>query len=238
MGNSPDIETDNRIRDVVIVGGGTAGWMAVAALAKRLAPMKIRIRLVESEAIATVGVGEATVPPIMDFIRQPGTAEDELVGAIRATFKLGIAYRDWTRPGDFYFHPFGPTSAGMGAVSFPAYWLKMFLAGKAARLEEYSVQAVAAAQNKFMRPVHAPNTPLNKITYALHFDASLFARYLRGFSQARGVVRTEGKVKKVNLRPEDGFIESVTMENGETITGDLIIDCSGFRGLLIEDALK
>ena len=97
--------------------------------------MNVRIRLVESEAIGTVGVGEATVPPIMDFIRQLGIAEDELVSAIRATFKLGIAYRDWTREGDFYFHPFGPTSAGMGAVSFPAYWLKMFLAGKAARAQ-------------------------------------------------------------------------------------------------------
>jgi len=237
MGNSPDIETDNRIRDVVIVGGGTAGWMAAAALAKHLAPMNVRIRLVESEAIATVGVGEATVPPIMDFIRQLGIAEDELVSAIRATFKLGIAYRDWTRPGDFYFHPFGPTSAGMGAVSFPAYWLKMFLAGKAARLEEYSVQAVAAAQNKFMRPVHAPNTPLNKITYALHFDASLFAAYLSRFAQARGVERIAGTVCAVSLRGEDGFIESLTLENGETLTADLFIDCSGFGARLIGDAL-
>lgn len=237
MGNSPGIETDNRIRDVVIVGGGTAGWMAAAALAKHLAPMKIRIRLVESEAIATVGVGEATVPPIMDFIRQLGIAEDELVGAIRATFKLGIAYRDWTRPGDFYFHPFGPTSAGMGAVSFPAYWLKMFLAGKAARLEEYSVQAVAAAQNKFMRPVHAPNTPLNKITYALHFDASLFAAYLSRFAQARGVERIAGTVCAVSLRGEDGFIESITLEKGETLTADLFIDCSGFGARLIGEAL-
>ena len=126
----------------------------------------------------------------------------------------------------------------MGPISFPAYWLKMFLEGRAARLEEYSIQCVAAAANKFMRPVHAPNTPLNKITYALHFDASLFARYLRGFSEARGVVRTEGKVNKVNLRAEDGFIESVTMENGETIAGDLFVDCSGFRGLLIEEATK
>jgi len=237
MGNSPDIETDNRIRDVVIVGGGTAGWMAAAALAKHLAPMKIRIRLVESEAIATVGVGEATVPPIMDFIRQLGIAEDELVGAIRATFKLGIAYRDWTRPGDFYFHPFGPTSAGMGAVSFPAYWLKMFLAGKAARLEEYSVQAVAAAQNKFMRPVHAPNTPLNKITYALHFDASLFAAYLSRFAQARGVERIAGTVCAVLLRSEDGFIESMTLDNGQTLAADLFIDCSGFGARLIGEAL-
>ena len=226
------------IRTIVIVGGGTAGWMAAASFAKHLEKLNCNIRLIESEQIGTVGVGEATIPPIIDFIRLLGVNENEIIRAVKGTFKLGIAYRNWTRPGDYFFHPFGPTGFGMGPISFPAYWLKMFLDGRAARLEEYSIQCVAAAANKFMRPVHAPNTPLNKITYALHFDASLFARYLRGFSEARGVVRTEGKVKKVNLRSEDGFIESVTMENGETIAGDLFIDCSGFRGLLIEEALK
>jgi tryptophan halogenase len=238
MVNNPNCaEADGRIRDVVIVGGGTAGWMAAAALAKHLAPMNVRIRLIESQAIGTVGVGEATVPPIMDFIRQLGIGEDELVRTIRATFKLGIAFQDWTRPDDFYFHPFGPTGAGMGAVSFPAYWLRMFLAGKAARLEEYSVQAAAAARNKFMRPVHAPNTPLNKITYALHFDASLFAAYLSRFAQARGVERIAGTVRSVSLRANDGFIESLLLDTGETLAGDLFIDCSGFGARLIGDAL-
>ena len=226
------------IRNIVIVGGGTAGWMAAASFSKHLEKLNCNIRLIESEQIGTVGVGEATIPPIIDFIRLLGINENEIVREVKGTFKLGIAYRNWTRPGDYFFHPFGPTGFGMGPISFPAYWLKMFLDGRAARLEEYSIQCVAAAANKFMRPVHAPNTPLNKITYALHFDASLFARYLRRFSEARGVVRTEGKVSKVNLRAQDGFIESVTMENGETIAGDLFIDCSGFRGLLIEEALK
>ncbi len=229
---------DRKIRSVLIVGGGTAGWMAAASLVRFLENMNVRVRLVESEQIGTVGVGEATIPPIMDFIRQLGIDENDIVRRIKATFKLGIAFRDWTGPGDFYFHPFGPTGFGMGSVSFPAYWLKMFLEGKAARLEEYSVQAVAAEQDKFVRPVHAPNTPLNKITYALHFDALLFARYLRQFAEARGVERTEGKVRHVSLRPEDGFIESVSLENGDRIEADLFIDCSGFAGVLIEQALE
>jgi|SRR5579871_1473301 len=226
------------IRDIVIVGGGTAGWMAAAHLIKSLANLGVRIRLLESDEIATVGVGEATIPPITDFIRQLGIDEDELVREIRATFKLGIAYRDWTHPGSFYFHPFGPTGSGLGPVSFPACWLKTFLDGQAAPLEEYSIQAMAATQGKFTRPVHAPNTPLNKITYALHFDASLFARYLRRFAEARGVQRIEGKVRHVDLGPEDGFIRSITLDSGKTISGDLFVDCTGFRGVLIEQALK
>ncbi|HEY4077844.1 MAG TPA: tryptophan halogenase family protein [Rhizomicrobium sp.] len=229
---------DSRIRSIVIVGGGTAGWMAAASLAHFLENLGCSIRLVESEQIGTVGVGEATIPPIMDFIRLLGIDENDLIRETRATFKLGIGFRDWARPGHFYFHPFGPTGFGMGPISFPAYWLKMFLAGNASRLEDYSIQSMAAEMGRFMRPVHAPNTPLNKITYALHFDASLFARYLRRYAEARGVMRTEGKVRKVKLRSEDGFIESVSLENGETLAADLFIDCSGFRGLLIEDTLK
>jgi tryptophan 7-halogenase len=229
--------TDKRISTIAIVGGGTAGWMTAAGLAKALAGMSVRIRLVESNRIGTVGVGEATIPPIMDFIRQLGIDEDDLVAGIKATFKLGIGYRDWARPGHSYFHPFGPSGPGMGAVSFPAYWLRMFLAGKAGRLEDYSIHAVAAEMGRFARPVHAPNTPLNKLTYALHFDASRFAQYLRAYAEARGVERTEGDVRQVRLRPEDGFIASLSLESGETIAADLYIDCSGFRGLLIEEAL-
>ena len=229
---------DRRIRSIAIVGGGTAGWMAASALARSLENMNVRIRLINSELIGTVGVGEATLPPIMDFIRLLGIDENEIVREIKATFKLGIGYRDWTQQGSFYFHPFGPAGFGLGAVSFPAYWLKMFLEGKAERLEQYNVQAMAAEQNKFTRPVHAPGTPLNKITYALHFDAQLFAQYLKRFAIAHGVEHTDGKVAEVTLRGEDGFIESLTLESGETVAADFFVDCSGFSGLLIEGALK
>src|SRR5262249_29180862 len=131
------------------------------------------------------------------------------------------AYRDWTRAGDDYFHPFGPVGSGLGAASFPAYWLRMFLEGKAARLETYSIQSMAAAQRKFMRPVHAPNTPLNKLSYALHFDALLFAKYLRRYAEARGVTRIEGKVRDAALAPDSGFVRSVTLESGAVYEADL-----------------
>jgi tryptophan halogenase len=212
--------------------------MAAAALSKSLHGMGIQIRLIESARIGAVGVGEATVPPIMDFIRQLGIAEADLVRDVQATYKLGIGYRDWTRPGHFYFHPFGPTGPGIGSIPFQAYWLKMFLAGDAAPLEDYSIQATAAIRGRFTLPVHAPNTPLNKLTYALHFDASSFAQYLRGFAEARGVQRTVGEVRGVTLGSANGFVESVQLEGGESVAADLFIDCSGFRGLLIEEALQ
>jgi tryptophan halogenase len=173
----------------------------------------------------------------MDFIRQLGIDETELVREIKATYKLGIGYRDWTRDGHFYFHPFGPVGPGIGNIPFQAYWLKMLLAGKAERLEEYSIQTVAALRGRFTRPQHAPNTPLNKITYALHFDAGRFARYLRGYAEARGTRHIEGHVRQVSVRGTDGFVESVTLESGDSVSADFFIDCSGFQGLLIEGAL-
>jgi tryptophan halogenase len=225
------------IRSIGIVGGGTAGWMTAASLCKFLKNLPVRIRLIESEQIGTVGVGEATIPPIMEFIRGLGVDENDCIRKTQATFKLGIEFKDWTRLGHTYTHPFGQTGFEMGPVAFSAYWLKAFRAGRAGRLEEYSLQAMAAAMGKFMRPVPSPNSPLSGITYALHFDASLFARYLRAFSEERGVERTEGRVRSVSLRSEDGFIDALTLDSGERIEADLYIDCSGFRGLLIEEAL-
>ena len=229
--------TDNRIRSIAIVGGGTAGWMTAASLARFLKHLNCRIRVIESEQIGTIGVGEATIPPIMDFIRALGIDENDLVRKVKATFKLGIEFRDWTRLGHSYFHPFGKTGFEIEGVPFSAYWQRARWEKQAGRLEDYSLQATAAAKGKFMRPVRAPKSPLEGITYALHFDASLFAGYLRGYAEGRGVVRTEGKVADVALREADGFIEALTLESGERIEGDLFLDCTGFQGLLIEEAL-
>jgi tryptophan 7-halogenase len=225
------------IRSIAIVGGGTAGWMTAASLSLFLSNMGCRVRLVESADIGTIGVGEATIPPIIEFLRALGLDENDVIRKTQATFKLGIEFKDWTRQGHSYIHPFGPTGFPKDGVEFSAYWLKHREQGQVSPLEEYSLQAVAARQGKFMRPIALAKSPLETITYALHFDASLFAAFLSDYAQARGVVRTEGKVRGVAVRPEDGFISSISLESGEQIEADLFIDCSGFRGLLIEEAL-
>ena len=225
------------IRSVAIVGGGTAGWLTAASLGRFLPQLKGRIRLIESAAIGTVGVGEATIPPIVEYLRTLGIDEDELVRQTQATFKLGIVFDHWTRPGHSYIHPFGATGRPKRGVPFAAYWSRQHAGGKAAPLEAYSLQAVAARQGKFMRPVPLAQSPLQSITYAWHLDATLLAAYLRRYAEAHGVIRTEGKLRGVALRPEDGFIASLALESGERIEADLYIDCTGFRGLLIEDAL-
>jgi tryptophan 7-halogenase len=230
--------TVDRIRSIAIVGGGTAGWMVAASLAKFLKNLNCRIRLIESEQIGTVGVGEATIPPIMDFIRSLGIDENDVVRKTNATFKLGIEFRDWTRIGHSYIHPFGQTGLDIEGIPFSACWLRARQEAGTNRLEDYCLQAVAARAGKFMRPIRAHNSPLAKITYALHLDATLFAAYLRSYAEGRAVVRTEGKVAHVTLRPTDGFIASVTLESGERVEADLFIDCTGFRGMLIEGALS
>jgi tryptophan 7-halogenase len=226
------------IRSIAIVGGGTAGWMTAVSLAKMFRRANTSIRLIESEQIGIIGVGEATIPPIMHFIRAAGIDENDLIRKTQSTFKLGIEFKDWTRIGHSYMHPFGQTGFDLGPVAFSAYWLKAYRGGNASRLEEHSLEATAAYSGKFMRPVRAANSPLERLTYALHFDASLFARYLRSIAEADGVQRTEGKVNAVSLRPENGFIRALTLESGEQVEADLFIDCSGFRGLLIEGALQ
>jgi tryptophan halogenase len=230
--------TDNRIRSVAIIGGGTAGWMTAAALGKILGPKYADITLVESEQIGTIGVGESTIPQIGIFNRLLGIDENDFIREVKGTFKLGIQFVDWAKQGHTYFHPFGPFGVDMEGVSFHAFWLRMHALGRASDLGHYSIQAVAAEHGKFMRPGNAePRSMLSRIAYAFQIDANLYARYLRKFAESRGVVRREGKIINVKLRGEDGFIEAVVLEDGSRIEADLFVDCSGFRGLLIEQAL-
>ncbi len=227
------------IRSIVIVGGGTAGWMAACALAKVLGP-QVSIRLVESEAIGIVGVGEATVPHLKLFNNLLGLNEIEFVRQTQGTFKLGIQFRDWGRLGDSYIHGFG-TAIGreLGLLPFHQYWIKAFHAGWAGDIGNYTINTLAAPRGKFMVSATdvPPTSPLANIAYAYHFDAGLYARFLRAYAEQRGVVRHEGIVRQVHLQPETGFVQSVQLENGENLAGELFIDCSGFRGLLIEEAL-
>jgi tryptophan halogenase len=228
----------DRVTEIVIVGGGTAGWMTAAALSKVL-NRSYSIRLVESEEIGTVGVGEATIPMIKLFNTALDLDENDFVRETMGSFKLGIEFVNWGRLGDSYIHGFGKIGQDLGLVAFYQYWLKMQQAGKAAPLDDYSINTAAARENKFMRAVNdRPNSPLADIAYAYHFDAGLYARYLRRYAEARGVVRTEGKVASVEQHPENGFVAAITLESGERIPGQLFVDCSGFRGLLIEQTLQ
>ena len=229
---------DKRIRNIVIVGGGTAGWMAAATLAKILSTDYCKVTLIESDEIGIIGVGEATIPQMGTFNRMLGIDENDYVRATKASFKLGIQFVNWGRRGHVYFHPFGSYGVNMKGVSFHAYWLRLHQAGEAPSIDPFSLQAAAGMRNKFMRPIDAGNSPLSDIAYAFHFDAGLYARFLRRYAEGGGVVRQEGKIVDVVQRGEDGFLEAVVLEDGRRIEGELFIDCSGFRGLLIEQALK
>jgi tryptophan halogenase len=230
--------SDSRIRNIVIVGGGTAGWMTAAALAKVLGPDYARITLVESDAIGTVGVGEATIPQIGIYNRMLGIDENDYVRRTRGSFKLGIEFVNWRGLNHRYFHPFGSYGINMEGVSFHAFWNRLQHAGEAADVADYSLMATAAKRNKFMRPFDAGRSPLSDIAYAFHFDAGLYALFLRDLAEKRGVMRREGRIIAVHQRADDGFIESVQLEDGALIAGELFIDCSGFRGLLIEETLR
>ncbi|QIQ86351.1 tryptophan halogenase family protein [Erythrobacter sp.] len=226
------------IEHIVIVGGGTAGWMAAAALSRlKAGPRPLRITLVESEAIGTVGVGEATIPPIVGFNELLGIDERELLSAVQGTFKLGIQFENWGKQGDSYIHPFGAYGYSMGGISFHHVWHRMAAGGDNRPLQVFNLETMAAAFGKFARTEDYKRDDLPPINYAYHIDAGRYAAFLRKYAEARGVVRREGRVNDVALDPENGFVASIALDDESRIEGDLFVDCSGFRGLLIEQAL-
>lgn len=229
---------ENSIRKLVILGGGTAGWMTATALRALLYP-ELTIEVVESAEIGIIGVGEATIPPFRAHNALLGIDEREFVRNTQATFKLGIEFRDWARPGDAYIHGFGKLGLDLGDQPFHQYWLRAMHAGAAKDIGEYSFNVQAARQSRFMvTPEDAPkNTPLEDIVYAYHFDATLYAHYLQRLAESRGVRHVQGRVVDVRLNSENGFVESLLLQDGRTIEGDFFVDCSGFPGLLIEKTL-
>ena len=226
------------IKRIIIVGGGTAGWMAAAAMSRLKAGRELDITLVESEAIGTVGVGEATIPPFVGFNELIGIDEADMLAHVGGTFKLGIQFENWGKIGDSYIHPFGAYGYSMGGIAFHHMWHKLAGEGDNRPLQVFNLETMAAYFGKFARTKdYKQRDDLPPINYAYHLDAGRYAAYLRKFAEGRGVVRQEGRIADTSLHPETGFVTSVTLDDGRNLEGDLFVDCSGFRGLLIEQAL-
>jgi tryptophan halogenase len=219
------------VRKVVITGGGTAGWTTAAALIHQFREL-LDIVLVESEEIGTVGVGEATFPSILAFHRLLELDEREFMRAARATFKLGISFENWGGLGDRYIHAFGTIGRATWMGDFQHFWLAAREGGFGGDLGDYCFERKAAEAGRFAM------SEAVKINYAYHFDAGLYSAHLRGLSEARGVKRIEGKIARVEQHPETGHVTALVLESGQSVTGDLFVDCTGFRGLLIEQTLK
>ena len=222
------------IRSVVIAGGGTAGWMAASALARVLGP-RLTITLVESSEIGIVGVGEATIPAIQQFNKLVKFNEDEFLKQTQGTFKLAIEFVNWWEKGQSYMHTFGPVGRDLAYIPFHHYWV--YDQQTAGSLWDYSLNWFAATQARFSRVPKIPNTPLSGLTWAFHFDASLYAAYLSRLAQTMGVRRIDAKIAGVLQKP-DGDVRALKLEDGRELEADFFIDCTGFRGVLIEQALK
>ena len=220
-----------QIRKVVIAGGGTAGWLAATALSHQFRD-RLDITLIESEQIGTVGVGESTVPPIRTFHRFLQIDEQEFLRAVAGTFKLSISFENWRRPGERYIHPFGTTGQGTWAAGFHHFWLDSQRRGMKSELGDFCLETVASRGDQFSLQTQP------QVNYAYHFDAGLYAKFLRRKAEGYGLRRVEGKIREVRQHPDSGFISALVLEDGQVVEGDLFIDCTGFRGLLIEQTLQ
>lgn len=227
-----------KIKKICILGGGTAGWMTAAGLSNKINGLDVAIDLVESDQIGTVGVGEATLPHIRFFNNTLGIDEREFMRATRATFKLGIEFCDWGQLGDSYIHPFGDYGEPIDGVDYHHFWLRLLQKGHDSRLCDHSFPVLAAESGKFQHPGKDNSKIGSNFGYAYQFDSGLYSKFLRKYSEVKGVLRTEGKAIDTKLDPQTGHVKSVTLENGKVIEADLFIDCSGFRGVLIEQQLE
>ncbi|MGA9658890.1 MAG: tryptophan halogenase family protein [Asticcacaulis sp.] len=228
---------NSQFKNIVILGGGTAGWMTAAALSSMLDPKDVSITVVESDQIATVGVGEATIPDILNFNHLLGIQEETFMKATNATFKLGIQFVDWYRKGHTYVHPFGAHGVDMNGIDFHNYWMHDRAHGNDRPIEDYNICAQASKVNHFALPDPNPKSVRSHLRYAYHFDATLYARFLRNYAEERGVTRIEGKVVEVKQAPETGYLTGLRLEGDKIIEGDLFFDCSGFSSLLLTKTL-
>lgn len=227
-----------KIQKICILGGGTAGWMTAAGLSNKFKGLNVSIELIESGQIGTVGVGEATLPHIRFFNDTLGIDESEFMRETCATFKLGIEFCDWGQIGDSYIHPFGDYGEPINGVDFHHFWLRLLQNGHKSKLDDYSFPILAAEAGKFQHPGKDLSVIGSNFGYAYQFDSSLYAKYLCRYCEDKGVKHTEGLVVETTLEATTGFVQSVTLEDGAVISADLFIDCSGFRGVLIEQALE
>lgn len=229
--------SENRVKNIAIVGGGTSGWMTAAALSKLL-PADVNVTLVESADIPNIGVGEATIPQIQLFNQLIGIDEDDFIRATKATFKHGIEFINWRKLEHSYFHPFGTLGLNFDGVDFHHFFLRAQNENSAEDIQKYAFNSVAAKAGKMMRSVNVPNSPLSNIAYAYHFDSGLYVEYLKSLSIRNGVNHVLAKVNNVVTQASNGFIHALELDTGATLTADLFIDCSGFRGVLIEQTLN
>lgn len=229
--------TSNRIKHVVILGGGTAGWISASLLIKMLGKA-IQVTLVESEQIGIVGVGEATIPPMLNFNMALGIDEAEFLRETKGSIKLGIQFENWGQLGDGYMHAFGSIGKEFPSCSFHHFWLRSRQLGMDFDFWDFSLAYQAAKKNKFAKLNRIEGVNLPGLSYAYHFDAGLYAQYLRRYSEKLGVKRIEGKVEHVKLNPENGDVQSLQLDNGQQVAGDLFLDCTGLHSLLIEKTLN
>lgn len=225
---------NNKIKNVVVLGGGTAGWMS-AALLKKVLGDTINLTLVESEQIGTVGVGEATIPPIQLLNQVLGLDEKAFMRDTKATVKLAIQFENWSKKGESYFHTFGAPGKSLAFCHFHHYWTRATQLGHDFNLWDFDLNYNCIKEGKFA-PIKVKD-PILELSYAYHFDAGLYAQFLRKMSEQMGARRIEGKVEQVFQHPENGYISSLKLQDGQVIEGDFFIDCSGFRALLIQNKL-